>query len=175
LPVLMERTFGRVVSGGELLALLGDPVGLYYIVDWQGRQVLWPFALQAIGAAPIWGHGLGASSGVIGQFIPGSTMHNEYLRLLVDMGVIGAGLFAVALLVWVYGLMKAARSPSALARECALPAAGGLLVWGVISLTDNPFDYYGPFTQYVGLLVAASLAAAGLVGGVGRAASEDER
>ena len=28
----------------------------------------------------------------------------------------------------------------------------------VIALTDNPFDYYGPFTQYVAFLVGASVA-----------------
>jgi O-antigen ligase len=166
LPVLMERTFGRVVGGGELLSLLSDPVGLYYLVDWQGRQTLWPLAVQAFGASPIWGHGLGSSSGVIGQLIPGSTMHNEYLRLLIDMGVMGTALFAAALLTWLFGLMKAARSSSALARECALPAAGGLLAWAVISFTDNPFDYYGAFTQYIGMLTAAALAAAGLLGRV---------
>ncbi|MDP2958481.1 MAG: hypothetical protein Q8N53_18795 [Longimicrobiales bacterium] len=35
-----------------------------------------------------------------------------------------------------------------------------MLAWGVISLTDNAFDYYAPFTQFAGFLVAGVVVAA---------------
>jgi hypothetical protein len=44
------------------------------------------------------------------------------------------------------------------AREFALPAFAGILAWAILSVTDNVFDYYAPFTQYIGFLCAGALA-----------------
>ena len=37
---------------------------------------------------------------------------------------------------------------------------GGIVAWTFISITDNPFDYYAPFTMFIGFLVGGSVAAA---------------
>jgi hypothetical protein len=34
-----------------------------------------------------------------------------------------------------------------------------IAAWAVVAATDNPFDYYGPFTQYVAFLVAGAVVA----------------
>jgi hypothetical protein len=45
-------------------------------------------------------------------------------------------------------------------REHALPALAATLAWGIIAATDNAFDYYGPFTQFVAFLTGGALVAA---------------
>jgi hypothetical protein len=39
-----------------------------------------------------------------------------------------------------------------------MPAAAGVVAWAIIALTDNPFDSYMLFTQYVGFFMGATLA-----------------
>jgi hypothetical protein len=48
-------------------------------------------------------------------------------------------------------------------KEYALPAIGCISALAVIGLTDNAFDYYGPFTQYLGFLCGGAIAAAAAV------------
>ena len=48
-------------------------------------------------------------------------------------------------------------------REFAYPAIAGILAWSVIAITDNAFDYYASFTQYIGLACAGAIAAARFV------------
>jgi hypothetical protein len=55
---------------------------------------------------------------------------------------------------------RTARSGAAGALEYALPAFGAILAWAVIAFTDNAFDYYAQYTQYVGFYCAAALVAA---------------
>jgi O-antigen ligase len=160
-PIVMERTLGHQVASGEFLRLLADPVGLYHQMNWQGRQVIWPLALNAFFSSPLVGIGLGGSTGILmAQYggAMGGVIHNEYLRLAVDTGVIGSGLFALALLVWLGAMIRAGRGGDGQAREFALPAFAGILAWSVLSMTDNVFDYYAPFTQYIGFLCAGAIA-----------------
>jgi O-antigen ligase len=89
-------------------------------------------------------------------------VHNEYLRLGMETGLVGIGLFALALGSWGFTMLRVGRTPSPVAREFALPAAGAILAWAIIAATDNPFDYYSQFTQYVGFFCAAAMAAASL-------------
>jgi O-antigen ligase len=159
-PVLLERTFGFVPSAGELLALASSPGELYRAMNWQGRQTAWPVVLGAFLTNPITGLGLGASTSVMYAAFAGTmggVIHNEYLRLATDTGLIGVALFAAALLAWLRGVVHAGRSGGAGVREYALPAFAALLAWSVISLTDNAFDYYAPFTQFVAFLCAGAL------------------
>jgi hypothetical protein len=162
LPVVLQRSFGYVPGAGDLLGLTRDPTALFYAVNWQGREVIWPVLAQAWSTSPWVGHGMGASAVVLRTTFPGLTMvpHNEYLRLGVDAGWIGVGLFFVAMMAWLRVVLQAGRSGAPGVREHALPALAATLAWGIIAATDNAFDYYGPFTQFIGFFTAAALVTA---------------
>jgi O-antigen ligase len=180
-PVALTRTFGYVPGPGELLGMMTDPVYLYNTINWQGREIFWAVILSMFLASPIVGNGLGTTTRFLMTEYPpewGSVVHNEYLRLLAEAGVIGFVLLVVALGYWALGAVRAAaHSADPLVREFATAAFAGLVAWAVIAITDNTFDYYASFTQYVGFMVAAALAASGLAGrveGAGHAEGVDE-
>ena len=161
-PIALERSFGYMPSPGELVSLLGDPVRLYQSINWQGREIIWPVIVKAFLSSPIIGLGMGASTAVLlANFPPsmGGVIHNEYLRLLTDTGVVGAGLFVAAIATWALTMVRVGRSGETAIREYTLPAFAGILAWAVISVTDNAFDYYAPFTQYIGFLCAGAMVA----------------
>lgn len=160
-PIALERSLGYTPGLGELVSLVSNPVDLYYKINWQGRQLIWPVALNAFLSSPLVGIGLGGSTGILmsrwGGAL-GGVLHNEYLRLLTDTGLIGTGLFALAIAVWAGALIKVGREGGGPVREYALPAFAGIISWAVLSITDNVFDYYAAFTQYIGFFCAAALA-----------------
>lgn len=167
-PVVMERTLGYVPGVGELWALVQDPSTLYRRVNWSGRDVFWPVLFAAFLGNPVLGQGLGSSTRLMRETFPmewAGVAHNEYLRLAVDTGVIGLGLYAFAMWRWLVGALKAGVRGGEPVREFALPAIGGILALAIVSITDNTFDYYAAFTQYVGFFAAAVLVAAREAGG----------
>ena len=164
-PVALERSLGYIPTASELWRLLTDPVAFWESVNWQGRQIIWPVLFRMFLASPIVGNGLGASTVFLietFQGAMGAVIHNEYLRLLIDTGLVGATLFAIAVLSWLVGVLRAGRNDDPLAREFAMPAFAAIVAWVFIAATDNAFDYYAPFTQYIGFLCAGALAAASL-------------
>lgn len=164
-PVALERSLGYIPTASELWRLLTDPVAFWESVNWQGRQIIWPVLFRMFLASPIVGNGLGASTVFLIETFQGAmggVIHNEYLRLLIDTGIVGATLFAIAVLSWLTGVLRAGRNDDPLAREFAMPAFAAIVAWVFIAATDNAFDYYAPFTQYIGFLCAGALAAASL-------------
>jgi O-antigen ligase len=158
LPIVLERTFGTIPDPGELWALLTDPVELYHRMNLQGREIIWYVVGQAFLANPVFGTGLGTSTAyVVATLDPSSpgVVHNEYLRLAADTGLIGIVLFAAAMMAWLLRALRDGARPG-LVREYALPAVAGIVAWAVVALTDNPFDYYSAFTQYIGFLAAGA-------------------
>jgi hypothetical protein len=87
----------------------------------------------------------------------GLVAHNEYIRRGTDTGFLGIALFFVAMMAWLRVAVAAGRHAESRVQEVALPALAILIAWGVISLTANAFDYYGPLTQFAGFFVGASL------------------
>jgi O-antigen ligase len=165
LPAVLSRTFGYVPTPVELWQLSQNPVELYESMHWLGREMIWPIVFSVFLQSPIFGHGIGSEMVVTSQYIPpegGAIVHNEYLRLALDTGLIGVLLYASAILAWVGGVLRAGRTRDPAVREFAIPAVGGLCVWAVVAITDNAFDYYSAFTQFIGFFCAASIAAAAL-------------
>ena len=159
-PVLLERTFGVAPSFAELLELFRDPIRLYETINWSGRELFWAVLVVAWMASPWLGLGLGSSTSVLRSVFPedmGLVAHNEYIRLGTDTGFLGIILFAVAMLAWLRVAVAAGLKSDPRVQEVTLPALAILMAWGVISLTDNAFDYYGPLTQFAGFFVAASM------------------
>jgi O-antigen ligase len=163
LPFVLQRTFGYIPSPGELFNLAREPWALYDAISWQGREIIWPIVFQAFQQSPFIGLGIGSQTAVVAAAIPpewGAIVHNEYLRLLTDVGLAGGALYAFAVGMWFLAVGRAGRSPSPLVREYAPAAIGVLVVWTMVAITENAFDYYSPFTQFAGFLCGAAVAAA---------------
>jgi O-antigen ligase len=165
LPAVLSRTFGYVPTPVELWQLAQNPVEMYHSMYWLGREMIWPIVFSAFLQSPIFGLGIGSQTAVVSVYIPaggGQIVHNEYLRLALDTGIVGVGLYAAAILAWVAGVLRAGRVRDPAVREFAIPAVGGVFVWAVVASTDNAFDYYSAFTQFMGFFCAAAIAAAAL-------------
>lgn len=162
-PPVLARSFGFVPTPGELMGLLADPEALVTALNWEGRMVFWAVVWNAFLTSPIFGLGLGGSTFVLRMNFPAFSapvVHNDYLRLLSEAGLVGVGLFTAAMAAWLVVAVRAARIDDRTVREYALPAVGCLAALAIIGLTDNAFDYYGPFTQYTGFLCGGAAAAA---------------
>jgi O-antigen ligase len=163
LPAVMARSFGYVPSFAELLGLVRSPMGLYEAINWQGREIVWPIIFGAFLNQPLTGLGLGSSTALMMLYFPadaGMVVHNEYLRLASETGAIGFALFSGGILAWLVGVVLVDRRARGRAREFTLPAMAGIISWSILSITDNVFDYYASYTQYIGLLVAAAFVCA---------------
>jgi O-antigen ligase len=174
-PIVLERSLGFVPTPGELLGLLQSPRLLIMSMNWEGRDFFWAIVFNAWLTSPVLGLGLGASSFVLRLHFPAMSspvVHNDYLRLLSEAGIVGVVLFTGALAAWTTAVLRVAPIRDRTVREYALPAVGCIAALAIIGLTDNAFDYYGPFTQYVGFLCGGALAAAACA--VGAVADEDQ-
>ena len=103
-PILayaMQRFFQPDYSGSDF--------------NFSGRDIIWPFFLDAIERRPLFGFGLGAGKLIVDPADPGirylgsNAAHNEYLRLSVDGGIIGCAMIFAALIAWV--LVGTRRAP----------------------------------------------------------------
>ena len=162
LPNALARTFGFVPTPGELLGLMRDPGALYTSINWQGRQLLWAILWGAFMASPFFGNGLGSSTVVIRETFPDQGVkvaHNEYMRMATDTGIIGTGLMAAAVSAWLIAAVRLSLRGDRTVREYAFPAAASVVACAMIAMTDNAIDYYSPFTQYIGFLVAGAVVA----------------
>jgi O-antigen ligase len=95
-PVLayaLERFFRPDFSGNEF--------------NFSGRDIIWPYFVNAIERRPLFGFGLGAGKLIVDPSDPGikylgsNAAHNEYLRLSVDGGIIGCAAIFTSLIAWV--------------------------------------------------------------------------
>jgi O-antigen ligase len=145
----------------------GDAAVQYHGVRYNtsGRSELWSFTWRLAHEHLLLGGGPGdAQNQVTAQFgVQISHPHNDYLRLLNDLGVVGLGLFLLAFLAllratWIRG--KRTGDPIHWAALLAL------LGVGLSAITDNALVY--PFVMApLGVLVGLSLAHA-VPSGVGR-------
>lgn len=129
LPVLRERMFE-----------FGDGM-----INLSGRREIWEALLADFRARPWFGWGLGATQpGGLLPVLP----HNEGLRLLVDLGIIGTVLYLGAVLAWVLRVRPVLVDAD---RAFGLALLVALAVYGQ---TDNPISacYILPFL-YLGCLV----------------------
>jgi O-antigen ligase len=159
-PVALERTLGFVPGPVEFLALLRDPAGLLARMSWSGREQIWPVLLAAFHSSPFIGLGMGSSGSVLRSGFPSGVSdvpHNEYLRILVDTGLIGLALMAAGILVWWLAAARAGVRTSGVGREYAGAAVALIPAAAVLAFTDNAIDYYAQFTQFIGFFCAAAL------------------
>lgn len=102
----------------------------------QWRLERWRILLHFWEEKPLFGQGYGTSTS--GLMLNDAVPHNEYLRLLVEIGIFG--LFLVIVLYffrvqYFYRIVKGSRTPEAIAISC-------LLVGGALNaITENTFQY----------------------------------
>jgi O-antigen ligase len=97
------------------------------LLDPNGRDRIWKGYFAEFLSSPLFGRGLGAAEHGAYHDLP----HNLYLRLLVDAGLVGAALYALALIIWAWRLREVIR-PGERAFAWAL-----LLALGAYAFTDN--------------------------------------
>jgi hypothetical protein len=159
-PNVLERSLGFVPTFSNMVDLVRHPMSLYQSINWQGRELLWAILWGSFLAAPLAGRGLGSSTAVIRETFPDqsvSVAHNEYMRLATDTGIVGVTLFGLAVASWFLPAIRLCKHGDRYVREFAMPTVAIIVVWAVISITDNSFDTYTDFTQYIGFLLAGAV------------------
>jgi O-antigen ligase len=93
LPGLLERTFTTSVGADGL--------------NLSGRDLIWPVFIDAIRQHPLFGQGVGTGRILapeeIAKLIGTAAVHNEYLRLGVDLGMVGVALLFLGHFLWFRG------------------------------------------------------------------------
>jgi len=138
-PTLGARTWGADAGQGALES-----------VNSSGRLLIWADVWNGmVGGADPWGHGIGSSTAYLtGRFNPtgftggvGMEVHNEYLRMLAELGPIGLGLFLLACAGVVRDLARRCRKAAPGQAE-AIIALSSVLAFLVASATDNTLTFY---------------------------------
>jgi O-antigen ligase len=116
-----------LVFAADRLFGTGDGAG----INMSGRDIIWPYFLDAIETRPLFGYGLGAGKLIVNpedpqiRLINSNAAHNEYLRLAVDAGIVGCAAIFLSIAAWVWGGTRGAAPADRLVLRAAL--AGALL------------------------------------------------
>ncbi len=132
----LKRKVDLVMGGMVPALLLLGPMLLYALQrftgeseNFSGRDIIWPYFLDAIEQRPLFGFGLGAGKLIVDpedptiRLLGSSAAHNEYLRLSVDAGVIGCAAIFLSIVLWIWNGTRRARPADQLVLRCALVAA----------------------------------------------------
>lgn len=117
-----------VILGPLLLYALDRFLGADEVARFSGRDVIWPYFLDAIETRPLFGYGLGAGKLIVDpedpqiRLIRSNAAHNEYLRLAVDAGIIGAAAIFLAIIAWIWSGTRRIAATERLVLRCALAA-----------------------------------------------------
>jgi len=120
-------------------------------VNLSGRDEIWSYFLAAFHESPVFGKGVGAGVVLLEDVIiySSTAAHNEYLRLLVDGGIVG-------LLLYIGGVVvHLAFDAKYLTRDEKVLIFGFFFLLAIYSLTDNALT--APPTLVMGLVVAIFL------------------
>jgi O-antigen ligase len=153
-PSFQERFF-RGESGDFGAILDGD-------FDSAGRFDSWPYVLKEALKDPWLGHGVGS----VQEFLPGVWTevvhpHNDYLRVLFELGGIGLTIFfgAIVWQTWIVG--RLIRRATGVVRQAFGGAWLGLVVFLLLATTDNPIVYHVWYMDPIFTLLGAAYAVAG--------------
>lgn len=135
LPMVQERFF---YSGSGTLSQVSKG-------DFRdsGRSVIWQTLLDRVPEHPLLGAGVGSSgSYLLSLWSNMSHAHNDYVRVLYDLGGLGLAMFLLLLLWQSADLVRGFRQSGG-ATRCAFTASLlGLFVFLFTAATDNPLVYH---------------------------------
>jgi O-antigen ligase len=131
-----------------LLALRTLEEGGAVDIDASGRGQIWRTLLDEVLESPLFGQGLGATARGSYFDLP----HNEYLRLLAEVGAVGSLVFAGAVLLWGRDVLGRARPDD---RPFVVALFAALAVYAT---TDNVLIMPPALVAfaYVGIMLGAS-------------------
>ncbi|WP_068151806.1 O-antigen ligase family protein [Rhodococcoides corynebacterioides] len=116
-------------------------------INTSGREYFWGNLLRAYRENPELGGGIGEAERVMVRYTPTINQpHNDYLRILVDTGLVGLALFVIGVALLAYRLWRLAFLDDTDHRELHVAALLVLLTFLVAAYTDNPIVY--PFVVY---------------------------
>lgn len=160
-PALKTRMFikpEKVTSQ----SLLNDPEKFVDNIRLSGRNKVWSYALENVFRKNPWfGGGLGSTDIIIGREwqkqgwkvdVTGTVpVHNEYIRMLCEIGILGFLIFLTANLKFFKDMLKffwKAKGKLQFER-ISLTALCLIVCYLIISLTSNVINWYSIFSQYV--------------------------
>jgi O-antigen ligase len=118
---------GLLVLGPVLVLALDRFIGA--ADNLSGRDIIWPYFIEAIESRPLFGFGLGAGKLIVDpedptiRLLRSTAAHNEYLRLSVDAGIIGCAAIFLSIIAWIWGGSRTAPPAEKLVLRAALLAA----------------------------------------------------
>lgn len=125
-------------------------------VNTSGRTALWDVTWQSAQTHLWFGQGPGTAAELILRVYPPTAHpHSDWLRLVHDFGLVGAGLFLIAFLTLLLRVLRKARATDETIHWSAVIALLGV---AAAAVTDNVLTY--PFVMLpVGVIVGLSLSA----------------
>lgn len=116
-------------------------------INTSGREYFWGNLLAAFRENPIVGGGIGEAERVMIRYTPTINQpHNDYLRILVDSGVVGLALFLVGIALLAHRVWRLAFKDDTDRKELHVAALLVLAAFLTSAYTDNPIVY--PFVIY---------------------------
>jgi O-antigen ligase len=108
-----------------------------------GRSAAWPLIWQEAMEQPVIGHGVGSSVFFVAQIWTDiDKPHNDYLRIIYEVGFVGLILFVAALVWQMFDLWKIARHDESPVNWPATAAFLGIWSLAIFAVTDNPIIYH---------------------------------
>lgn len=116
-------------------------------INTSGREYFWQNLLNYYREHPLFGGGMGQAERVMVQYTPNINQpHNDYLRILVDSGLVGLILFVIGMLLLIRRLWTLAFRTDTEHRELHVASLLVLGAFLISAYTDNPIVY--PFVVY---------------------------
>jgi O-antigen ligase len=126
---------GALLLAGALVAFWPQIEQRFESSGTSGRDLAWPYIVQAIEVNPWFGRGIGAGAVFLDTiddpWVNISSAHNEYLRLAMDAGIVGLLIFLAAMVWWVRSELRFMR------REERLLFLTLMLMTVLASIVDN--------------------------------------
>ncbi len=138
---LNQRVFGTQYKG---VAQKTQTEQLRKSFEYSGRQDLWGYILNEStnGLAMVYGHGLGSAEIDLIKKV-GGIPHNEYLRVLYELGWVGVILFLVALTqMWILAIQGIRSASSSEHLIIAGIFTSFLTLYALGGMVDNMFEKY---------------------------------
>jgi O-antigen ligase len=148
----LERRMFYQGSEASYTALMEEPVRILTDIDDTGRLSAWSAGISEMFLkSPLVGMGIGSSTGIeyeLGNRL--TVMHSEAIRILAELGLVGAFLCLIAYLSLTRRIIAVKpQMPSAITVACRLAFPSLLIGYLVICMTDNAFDYYTMLGQNI--------------------------
>jgi O-antigen ligase len=134
------------ISNGEGLKeiLFSNPLEFFKQIRLTGREILWFLAFKGFLKNPLFGNGLGYSNLLIKtNTVIIEQVHNDYLKLMSDVGIIGLLLYINLFTFMVYQAIKIYKANPETKFNFSLFVSTVIQIM-IFSMTDNVISY-GPY------------------------------